>query len=99
MLAWQDGLHAEWASMYARVYFPPRWSLHSLVLSRHSQMLEESYLDRIERLAFKDQQQVSATRQALAQTVYADCTFQPTINPRSARIAKVRPHAYEELWL
>jgi hypothetical protein len=52
-------------------------------------MLEETYLERIERLAYKDQQKVSATRQALAQTLYSDCTFKPSINPKSKRIAKV----------
>ena len=52
-------------------------------------MLEETYLERIERLAYKDQQKVSSTRQALAQTLYSECTFKPDINLRSKRIAKV----------
>jgi hypothetical protein len=52
---------------------------------------EERYLDRIERLAYQDRRRYEAARAARAEQVHAaECSFRPAINPRSARMAKVR---------
>lgn len=49
------------------------------------------YLDRIERLAYADKRRMDSSRSALAAHLHSsECTFKPTINPRSARMARVR---------
>lgn len=51
---------------------------------------EETFLDRIEQLAYADKRRIEASRTALAEHVHAtECTFAPAINPRSARMARV----------
>ena len=50
----------------------------------------ESYLDKVERLATLDKQKQDACREATAQHYYAQFSFQPKINERSKRIARVR---------
>jgi hypothetical protein len=59
------------------------------VLPRHSELVGETYLERIERLAYKDAAAAAARRQVAAEAAYASCTFTPAINPRSAKIGKV----------
>jgi len=52
---------------------------------------QESFLDRIERLAYTDKRRLDASRSALADVLHnSECTFRPAINPRSARMAQVR---------
>jgi hypothetical protein len=51
---------------------------------------QESFLDRIERLAYADKRRLEASRSALADHVHnSECTFRPAINRRSARMVKV----------
>jgi hypothetical protein len=71
----------------------PDHHLHALY--RHSDRggsldQEETFLDRIEQLAYADKRRMEASRTALAEHVHAiECTFAPAINPRSARMARV----------
>ena len=51
---------------------------------------QETYLERVERLAFKDKQRQDACRSATADHYYAQFSFKPQINERSRRIARVR---------
>lgn len=60
-----------------------------LPLCRHCGILQESYLERIERLAFKDKERADATKTALAEHYYAQCTFQPKINTKSKKMVQV----------
>lgn len=51
---------------------------------------QESFLDRIERLAYTDKRRQEASRVAIADHVHnSECTFRPAINPRSARMVRV----------
>jgi hypothetical protein len=51
---------------------------------------QESFLDRIERLAYADKRRLDASRSALADHVHnSECTFRPAINRRSARMVRV----------
>lgn len=58
----------------------------------------ETYLERVERLAFKDKQRQNACRSATADHYYAQFSFKPQINERSRRIARVR-HQWRRLWV
>lgn len=59
-------------------------------LARYSQD-DESGAERLERLAFRDRERAEASRQALAEHLYGQFTFQPEINPRSRRMGKATP--------
>ena len=59
---------------------------------------QETYLERVERLAFKDKQRQDACRSATADHYYAQFSFKPQINERSRRIARVRDQ-WRLLWV
>ena len=59
---------------------------------------QETYLERVERLAFKDKQRQDACRSATADHYYAQFSFKPQINERSRRIARVRAQ-WRLLWV
>eukprot|EP00878_Enallax_costatus_P021208 GHUV01022446.1.p1 GENE.GHUV01022446.1~~GHUV01022446.1.p1 ORF type:complete len:368 (+),score=115.39 GHUV01022446.1:191-1294(+) len=73
--------------------FNPGCSTSDLALGRSTSSIEdESYLERIERLAYQDSRKKEAARAALAEQVYnQECTFRPAINSRSQRIAQATP--------
>jgi hypothetical protein len=51
---------------------------------------QESFLERLQRLAYADPRKSEVTRGALAAQLHnAECTFAPLINPRSARMVQV----------
>lgn len=78
-----------------RVLCLPSPAMHLHPMHRHSDRggsldQEETFLDRIEQLAYADKRRMEASRSALAEHVHAtECTFAPAINPRSARMARV----------
>ena len=70
--------------------FSPETGTAGYVLAASQQPhARESYLDKVERLATLDKQKQDACREATAQQYYAQFSFQPKINERSKRIARV----------
>lgn len=72
---------------------PPR----SSSVPRTSSSSSEGFLDRVERMAYKDREKAAASRAAAAEQYYSQYTFKPQINRKSQVLAK--GHTVDELYL